>query len=1789
MTDDEASYWIAAYSPAHLDMDSRIRIELTPWVQDLVDVSSPLTDVVTVSPEVDGTPFFTDGTRYIDVVPQTGMTPGKHYECRVNMSKLMGVDSLADFVFDFVVDPRSMRFDDVNICVDPSDANKMLVTGSLVYSADVKSNVFKGRSLLECTGCDASMKIEHLAKDKRLNFTISDIKRTSRTQTLKLRTRSVAGFEPASMEISVPAASDFRLLSAKQIDAAEPYINLEFSSPLSTIQELDGLISIDRFPDIKIERNYANVKMFYKRNSVKEMNLTVSGLIKSSFGKTLGSDYQYTFTLPLIPPAVEIPVTGHILPAGGNMILPFRAVNLAAVDIEVVKVFPSNVLSFLHDSDMDSDGLLRRFGRLIYHRTMRLDTDKSLDLSQWQNFSVDLSGLFRKEPGAVYNIRLTYRQAYSLYDREAPEPFEEVKGITDYDEKTWNRFSDYIYREAPDYVEKGYEAYRWREADDPSKPSYYMNESRMPDCNVLASDLGLIVKHGSDSKYQVAVTDILTASPKSGVKVTAYNYQLQPVATVITDAQGFATIDTSVPPYIVAAGDGKGTTYLKVADYYTLSTSNFDVSGKIVTDGIKGFVYGDRGVWRPGDEVHLTLILEDKNGRLPADYPVVMELFNPGDQLYCRKTLNAGVDGFYTFHIPTEESVPTGAWRAEFKVGNQKFTHPVRIETIKPNRLKINISSPKIIRAGISQPVGLAARWLTGPVASGMEARMEMTLYPDRSPFKKLSKYVFTNPLISYSGETFSVMSGNLDSLGVLKSACRVPADLNSPGMLKANLLAKVAEPGGNQSLTSVTVPVSPFDVYVGIDLSKKEYLTDTDIRLPLMVVNAEGLPVKSRDLSYKIYRLDWDWWWEGSSYDLSRYVNSTSAEVVASGNLTATNGVAHLPVRVNSENWGKYLVLVRDVKGGHATGGTILVDWADWRGRSARNAAPASTVLSFAMDKSNYSVGDVANVYLPKCEGGKVLLSIENSSRVIRRIWVETSADVETLYHLPVDESMAPNFYVSATLLRPHRATADGAPIRLFGVAGALVYDPASVLHPEIIMPDNLGPNKSYTVKVKERDNRPMTYTLAIVDEGLLDITSFKTPSPWEAMNQREALGVDTWDMYDDIIGAFSGTFRSVHSIGGDDALRRSAGKEKRFNPVVKFFGPFTLKSGTASHTIDIPSYIGSVRVMVVAGHKGSYGKVDKTVPVTSDLMTLTSLPASLSCGDVVDMPVNLFAAAADVKNVTVKVETSGPLAVEGSKTRSVAFGAPGERLVNYSLRCSAEGRGRVIVNAFSGSRSYSDTVYIEVKNPMPQVIDTQSMLLDPGKSASFSWPVADVTGVSLQMASMPSLDFGSALSFMEQYQHLCTEQLSSKALFMLYGSRFLNGADKQRCDSLLPSLLKAILSRQTTDGGFTYWQGDASVDPWATSMAGCALTEAVRQGYSVDSKAIDRWLSYQDLAARNYTYSSSTDLTQAYRLYSMAQVEKPLKSAMNRLRESTHLSPAAAYALAAAYAVNGRVDVARSLISRAEGGAASKAVDKYYSLTRDNAIALYAYALCGDADHAMPLAQDLSKECMANRYVTQDVAFATVALAQLSQLMKSGVPSVSVTERGHTPLLLSGFGALTTLSLSPSAGDVKVENKGKSSLYLSLSTQRRLSLSEASRPVNTSLQMAVNYIDNNGKPLDVSRLKQNTEFFVQVKLSNKSTRIDEAALTFSLPSGWEPVNERLFGAGYADVSHCDVRDDKVCCYFAVDGGKNKTVTLRMRAAIAGEYILPPVICENMYNPACRAMSAAKRVVVER
>jgi len=1541
-----------------------------------------------------------------------------------------------------------------------------------------------------------------------------------------------------------------RAFRVEQVALKDGYIEVNLSQAPANAS-LRGMVELSGAARSYTQVSGRTLSVFFEGADA-DLTLTLDAGLKSDDGNALEEPFTHTFQREEPKPAIEMSLKGSILPEKDKFYLPFRAVSLSAVEVRVVKIYEKNVLMYLQDNSLYGYGSsLRRSGRLVYKGDVQLDPSKNLHA--WNDFSIDLSGLIKKEPGAIYRVRLSFRQDQSLYGGAAPllSPAAPTGKPSSQDDAIWDKPSSYYWDNDFDW-----NLYNWEDADDPTKPSYYMDSDRFPVVQLLASDIGLVAEYAGGKQLWVATTDLITGEPLSGAKVEVYDYQLQCIGNGKTDGKGLATLTLEHQPFAIVAKAGGSTAYLKTISDAERSLSRFNVGGEALQQGLKAFIYGERGVWRPGDTLHVNMLLNDKGHSLPAGHPATMELYTPEGQFHSRM-VRTGKDGFFTYNIPTQSSDPTGYWNAYFKVGGSSFHKILHIETIKPNRLKINAGYPSVLEAGLQSKARIDAQWLTGGAAGGAKAHAQLTLKRKKgTPFEGFEGYTFNNPASKFQEAQAELFSTWLDGNGSANVQLTLPEATDAPGMLEAFVVTSVEEKGGDESFTTQTLPFSPYSAYVGIKLPKGEYLeTDRDQAIGLAVVDAKGRPVKGHSLEYVLYKVGWNWWWDIRGEGLDTYVSGNSVKVVNKGVLTSAIQDVMLHIHIDKDDWGRYLLLVRDTASGHISGADFLVDWPDYEGRAGRQDPETLTMLSFSTDKSTYTVGEQATVYIPAAPGARALVSLENGNSVLSREWV-TLSEKDTPWHFSVTPEMAPTVYVHITLVQPYGHTLNDLPLRLYGVQRVRVENPGSKLYPQLQMPEKLHPEEEFTIKVTEKNGQPMTYTLAIVDEGLLDLTAFKTPDPWSRMNRDEALGVKTWDMFDYVVGAWNGRLAPLAAIGGDEDAVRSARKDNRFNPVVLCFAPRTVEAkGTDVLKVKLPQYVGSVRVMVVAAHDGAFGNAQKTVPVQSPLMVISTLPRQLGCGEEVAVPVNVFALEEGVKDVTVTLEADGPVELVEHVQR-LQFSGAGDQLVRFKLRAlDQEGIAHVRVAASGSGHKASEEIALPIVNPQAQVTRVERFTLAAGASRK----VADG---QLQVSAFPVPDAHGLYAGMRDYPYDCTEQLSARGLTLVNLLPQLNEADAAEARTLVPQIIARLYARQNADGGFCYWGGGQS-DSWVSSMAGVLLVQAQKAGFEVNDGVVKAWKTYQEKLSQAYRIAGNSLFSQAdeaYRLYSLAVAGASSQAGMNRLREGAGLTPQAQWLLASAYALSGKASTANTILNSVgrDFPEYSPYNLTYGSATRDRFAALEALVLCDRMNEAMSLAQELMLDKTLS---TQETAFAAVALARLFQ---------KVPTREAQTVLENGV----------------LTNNSEGTVYVTVATTSR----EPQPASSNGLGIEVSYVDADGAPVNANTLAQGTRFTARIKVQSKQVGRDlqNLALSLNVPSGWEIVNDRMAGGAEDGYDHKDIRDNAVRWYFALPAGRFKTFSVQLRAAYEGRFALPATVVEAMYEPTVQAATAAGTAVVK-
>jgi len=589
---------------------------------------------------------------------------------------------------------------------------------------------------------------------------------------------------------------------------------------------------------------------------------------------------------------------------------------------------------------------------------------------------------------------------------------------------------------------------------------------------------------------------------------------------------------------------------------------------------------------------------------------------------------------------------------------------------------------------------------------------------------------------------------------------------------------------------------------------------------------------------------------------------------LIKTDHISTQDGKGSYKLRVDYPAWGRYYLTATDKVSGHSAGKVFYIDWPGWAGKQKRGDMGGATRLDFAVESESVAVGDKIRLNIPSSEGGRILVSLETGSKLLETFWVETQPE-NTNIEFEATASMAPNIYANITMIQPHAQTANDLPIRMYGIQNVEVTDPETILKPVISMPDELGPEEKFQVSIREENGKPMAYTLAIVEDGLLDLTKFKTPEPHKRFYAREALGVKTWDVFDDVMGSYGGQIEQMLSVGGDDENVGPDEKEaNRFKPVVIFKGPYFLEPGKkAQHKITMPQYIGSVRTMVVAGYAGAYGNSDKTIPVKQPMMVLATLPRVAGPMEELKLPVNVFTMDDNIKNVKVEVVASGKLKLNGENRKSLTFTESGDQVVYFDVTAASDlGVGKVKVKATSGNLTAEYDLELNVRASNPEIHQISETILEGGGDWTMSYEPLGMLGTNegvVEVSSLPPLNLEQRMKYLIRYPHGCIEQTTSAVFSQLYLDDLVDLSDDKSASiqKNINAAIERLRSFQLPSGAFSFWPGNSEPTYWGTNYAGHFLIEARNQGYLVPEDIISSWISFQQEQANQWSKGTFND----------------------------------------------------------------------------------------------------------------------------------------------------------------------------------------------------------------------------------------------------------------------------------------------------------------------------------------
>lgn len=1599
------------------------------------------------------------------------------------------------------------------------------------------------------------------------------------------------------------------LFTVMDIDKPRPdTILVSFSEPVDTKQDLAGFFTTEKRNGAEaVKVNYTvhkNIVNLYNDGNWQDISqLTIIKGIKSTSGKYLAAQEKIVLSDNWDIPSVRFLTSGNILPSSQGTTLPIETKNLAGLTVQVYEIYNTNIVQFLQVNELDGEEELYRVGEPVWTKNITFPWDDSMQ-NKYIPRGIDLSGLTKKYPDGMFQVRITFRHENIQYVCHAGHrDFSSLRMPPDMDagekpqEKSWWDYWDGMsWEERQDY---------WTYRNDPCHPAFYMqryNSSNFIKRNILVSDIGIMAKKTGSGDLYITATDLKTAKPLSGAAVTAYSFVGKQTASAQSDADGSVIFKNCGRASFISAAAAGQSSYLKLSEGTGLSVSHFETGGEKAQNGVKGYIYGERGVWRPGDPLYLTFVVQDLAGKLPADIPVLFELQDPLGRITDTKTLTSGLNGFYAIAAKTAQDAPTGLWTARVRIGGQQWTKAVRVETVVPNHLSVKLETKQKYLTSQNNDFELTGAWLHGAPAPDYKADVSVRLSPSVTGFDGYSDYSFTNPSRTVESTRETVWEGNLDKTSKADFSVDLPSDNELPGKLKAQFITRIFEPSGMFSTEQTAFDYSPYSRYIGLKLPKGDaargmLLTDTDHTADVVLLTPDGKPAEDAELSYTIYKLEWKWWWEKDALTNATYVESRSYAHVADGTVSVKNGKGSFNFMVKYPAWGRYMVTVSDGYNGHSAAKIVYIDWPGWAGRAQESGSGSAAMVPLVCDRQNYTVGDTAAVSFATSAGERALVTVEKSGEIIQQKWLETAKDT-TVFKLPLTSDMSPNIYVHVTLLQPHMQTANSLPIRLYGVVPVLVDDPATKLNPVIDMPAKYAPDAEASFTVSEKNGSPMTFTVAVVDEGLLGLTNFKAPLLRNEFYKKEASQLQNWDIYRYVMNAYSGKLETLLAVGGsEEILDNSKKSSMRFSPVVNYFGPYVLKAGEKKNiTFDMPQYIGAVRAMVVAGNKGAYGTAEKTVPVKSELMVLPSIPRTLGTNETIDIPVTVFNGTESTRNVSVGFKATGAFGTEMTKTVEVPAG--GNKNAVFRITTNGSGTAVFDISASAGESAAKSTTTVSIVSRGVPVTFRDRFTVTPGSEYK-AWVQtpgdASSAKVSVELSPFPVLDISSRLRYLITYPHGCIEQITSGGFPQLYIPDFVKLTPKETDDVKrnIQSVIERYPQYQTSSGGFAYWPGNSEPSAWGSCYGAHFLLEAEKAGYSIPDSIIEPLLAWIAKSASNWVAADYDDSgVQAYKLFVLAEASRPDIGAMNRLMNE-HMSSNAKILLSAAYAESGRPAAANDLFAQTDSttGTYRMTGGSFGSTLRDTAVMLYVSNIIGNDRTSAKLAKTVAERLASGVwYSTQETAWSLMAVLPYYKGQAGGTCTYTVSNANGTQSGEVTNGSVIE-TLTPETGirqNAGIKNTGDKVIYGTLTTSG-MSAPGTEKEENEGLTLTVTYYDSEGDKIVPEKIKTGDSFRMNVRVANRtSVKVENIALTIPVPTCWEFSNDRVGSTGSdaetavnsnSPYTNQDIRDQAIYTYFDLNSGSTFEYTFYATAAYAGDYYIPAVHAEAMYDDDIRAM----------
>lgn len=1343
---------------------------------------------------------------------------------------------------------------------------------------------------------------------------------------------------------------------------------------------------------------------------------------------------------------------------------------------------------------------------------------------------------------------------------------------------------------------------------------------------LVITDLALTAYRGSDG-VDFTVRSLQTAQPVGDVRVQLIARSNEILATATTDANGRARFDEPLTRGEGAMAPRLLTAYGPDNDFAVLDfqrnpvdLSGQNVGGRQRPDGADGFIWLDRGIYRPGETVHAGAMVRDVEAEAISDRPVTLTVYGPnGIEAAKARYESAPQAGsvFWDYELP--QAAARGEWRlvAEMDGYGQVASTRFSVEDFVPQRVALDLETDDEtpIRLGERREIEARVRFLYGAPGAGLPVEGRLRVEADPAPFEAYGDFSFGRHDDPFRDRTEELPDTVADGSGravQMIDAGDIGEDATQPLRIRAVISA--IEPGGRAVADDVRIPYRPADLYLGLRPQfEGRAERNRESRFDLVALDPAGESVAA-EVEWRLVRIDWDYDWYRTDGERWQWRRTRHVVPIEDGMLPLS-GEGAQTLALPALDWGDYELLVSHGESGMASSAAFWVGW----GGSSQAGTQAPDRVAISGPDAPVAVGDTATITIMPPYAGEAEVVIA-SDRVLETRSVSLP-EGGTELSFRVTEDWGAGAYAMVTVYTPRHPVDRPAPRRAVGIAHLAVDTSDRTLEIEFNAPERIHPRQSVTLDLQiDGPVRSGAFvSVAAVDEGILALTRFASPDPQAWYFGKAALDVELYDDYGRLLDPNQGAAAPVRQ--GGDQIGGAGLTVVPTRTVALFSGPVEIgRDGRASVSFDVPDFNGELRLMAVAWSDRAVGQAARPLTVRDDVPAELILPRFLAPGDVSTATLTIDNVDGAPGNYAATLSADDPVEMAASDTLDLDRGERIDR--RYPLSATGAGIGEVGL-AVEGPEDFavSRTYPIETRAAWLASSQVSRGRVMPGgswrlSSDALSSYLPGTATVAVSFSATP-LDEAALLQSLDRYPYGCTEQITSRVLPLLYADRLAAVSGEDPVDGARARVQEAIgtiLSRQSADGVIGLWRvGDRGARPWIGAYAVDFLARAKEAGYTVPDAALERAYSALEHIASGeawraagydtaiYRWQGQTDTPErladrsaAYALYVLARAGRVDRSRLRymhdqRLEEIE--SPLARAQLGAALHLIG--DRARSLsaFDAAEAALGFENPGNYYqSARRDLAGVLALAAEAGDAERVARLAESVASDLPEPaRLNTQEKAFLLLAADALSG------DGETLTVETDAPVAQAGRNRFE-LDRAALGEGAEFRLAGDAPAWVTQIAHGQTREAPKMAAEGLVIQKRVRRLD--GTMADLESLVQGDRLIVDLVVAPQGERLIPAIVEDLLPPGFEieavvrPEDAGRSGI-YAWLGNieeprvAEVRDDRFVAALDLRNRRAQRLAYIVRAVTPGEYTLPGAVAEDMYRTDTFARSSTGRVVI--